>query len=111
MTARAMTSLPAVAGRLFWIFVGPFVLAVCAVGIAGRRDGWLGPSDLFYFVVLAGMYLGRWMEFRTGDALTATGEPATALDLRRYACGLGLIGLVVWVAANIIGNRGGGPLG
>ena len=111
MTTRTMTSFPAVAGRLFWMFVGPFALAVSAIGIAGRRDGWLGPSDLFYFVVLAGMYLGRWTEFRSGAALTATGEPATALDLRRYAWGLGLLGLGAWVAANLIGHRGAGLLG
>jgi hypothetical protein len=106
-----MTSFPAVAGRLFWMFVGPFALAVSAIGIAGRRDGWLGPSDLFYFVMLAGMYLGRWTEFRSGAALTATGEPATALNLRRYTWRLGLLGVVVWVAANVIGNRAGSPVG
>lgn len=111
MTTRAITSFPAVVGRLFWIFVGPFVLAVCAVGIAGQHDGWLGPADLFYLVVLGGMYLGRWTEFRTGQALTATGEPATDRDLRRYAWGLGLLGLAVWVAANVIGNRTGSPFG
>lgn len=111
MNTRAMTSFPAVVGRLFWMFVRPFVLAICAVAIAGRRDGWLGPSDLFYFVVLGGMYFARWKEFRSGEALTATGEPATALDLRRYAWGLGLLGMLVWVAANLIGNRGSSPMG
>jgi hypothetical protein len=57
------------------------------------------------------MLAGRWMEFRLGTPLTATGEPATADDLRRYALGLGLIGLGVWVVVNLIGNRGAGFLG
>ena len=111
MTTRTMTSFPAVAGRLFWMIVGPFALAVTAIDIAGRRDGWLGPSDLLFFLVLAGMLAGRWTEFRSGTALTATGDPASTQDLRRYAWGLCLLGLVVWVAANFIGNRGPGTLG
>ncbi len=65
MTTRTATSFSALAGRLSWIFVGPFVLGVCAISIAGRRDGWLSPADLFYFVVLAGMLIGRWTEFRS----------------------------------------------
>jgi hypothetical protein len=111
MTTRAATSFSALAGRLSWIFFGPFALGVCAISIAGRRDGWLSLPDVVYFVVLAGMLIGRWAEFRAGAPLTATGEPATADDLRRYALGLGLIGLCAWVVANLIGNRGGGFLG
>jgi hypothetical protein len=93
------------------MIVGPFALGVCAISIAWRRDGWLSLPDVFYFVALAGMLIGRSTEFRSGAPLTATGEPATYEDLRRYALGLGLIGLGVWVVANLIGNRGIGFLG
>ena len=110
MTTRTVTSFPAFAGRLSWMIVGPFALGVCAISIAGRRDGWLSLLDVMYFVVLAGMLVGRWTEFRSGTPLTATGEPATADDLRRNAMGLGLIGLGVWVVVNLIGNRGAGLL-
>jgi hypothetical protein len=105
VTTHTTTSFPAFAGRLIWMIVGPFALAVCALGIAGQHDGWLGPPDLIYFILLAGTLAGRWMECRSGPALTATGEPATAEDLRRYARGLGLLGLGIWVAANLVGNR------
>jgi hypothetical protein len=111
VTTRTLTSFPAFVGRLCWMIVGPFALAFCAVGIAGRRDGWLSPSDLLYFFVLAGMLVGRWTEFRLGPPLTATGEPATAEDLRRYTVALGLIGLAIWVVANLVGNRGLGLAG
>jgi hypothetical protein len=57
------------------------------------------------------MFIGRWTEFRSGLPMTATGEPATAEHLRRYALGLGLLGLGLWIAANLIGNRGTGLLG
>jgi hypothetical protein len=51
------------------------------------------------------MLLGRWVEFRYSRPLTATGEPATAAQLRRYALALGALGLGAWVAANLVGNR------
>jgi hypothetical protein len=111
MTTHTMTSFPAFAGRLFWMIVGPFALATLAISIAGRADGWLSPSDLAYFVVLSGMLAGRWTEFRFSLPLTATGEPATAEHLHRYALGLGVLGPVLWVAANLVGNRGFGLVG
>ena len=82
-TEAAMTSAPALFGRLSWMMVGPFVLAICALSIAQRRDGWLSPPDLIYFIVLGGMLIGRWSEFRFGSPLTAAGEPASADHLRR----------------------------
>jgi hypothetical protein len=60
MTTEAMTSAPAFFGRLCWMMVGPFVLAICALSIAQRGDGWLSPPDLIYFFVLGAMLIGRW---------------------------------------------------
>jgi hypothetical protein len=111
MTTRTMSSFPAFVGRVFWMMVGPFALATLALSIAGQADGWTSPSDLLYFIVLAGMLIGRWTEFRFRLPMTASGEPATSDHLRRYVLGLGLLGLVVWVAANLIGNRAIGLLG
>jgi hypothetical protein len=44
------------------------------------------------------MLLGRWAEFRGGDPRTATGEPATRQDLRRYTLLASVLGLAVWGA-------------
>ncbi len=105
MATEAMKSAPAFAGRLFWMMVGPFSLAICAISIAERPDGWLGLTDWIYFAVLGGMLVGRWTEFRCSQPLTATGEPATVEQVRRYTMWLGVIGLGVWIAANLIGNH------
>ena len=78
MSTEVMTSAPAFCGRLSWMIVGPFALAVCTIGIIERHGGWFSPLDLIYFIILGGMALGRWAEFHYGQPLTATGEPATA---------------------------------
>ena len=105
MDTEAMTSAPAFFGRLSWMIVGPFALAICAFSITERRDGWFSALDLIYFLVLSGMVLGRWTEFQCGRPLTASGEPATAAHLRRYIAGLSTLGLGIWIAANLVGNQ------
>jgi len=104
LATESATSLRAFFGRLSWMLVGPLTLAVCALVITQRRDGWLTPLNLFYFVILGGMLLGRWAEFRYGQPMTATGEPASIDHLRRYAIGVGMLGLAIWVVANVVGN-------
>ena len=86
------------------MLVGPLTLAVCALVIAQGQEGWLTPLDLFYFIVLGGMLLGRWAEFRYGQPMTATGEPASMLHLRRYAISATMLSLGIWVVANLLGN-------
>ena len=63
------------------------------------------PARLDLLLVLGGMLLGRWCEFRYGRPLTATGEPATAAHLHRYALVLSILGLGAWLAANLVGNH------
>jgi hypothetical protein len=104
-TQSASTSLSAILGRIFWMMYGPIFLMVFAIIIAQRADGWLAAPDLIYFLVLGGMLLGRWIEFRGGNPLTGMGEPATEADLRRYWFLAGLIGMGVWVVANLVGNH------
>ncbi len=49
MTSAATTSAPAFFGRLYWMMVGPFALAICAIRITrGSTDGF-GPFDMVYF--------------------------------------------------------------
>jgi hypothetical protein len=105
MATQTLTSTPAFFGRLAWMIVGPFALAIFAISIAERHDGWLGLIDGIYFLVLGGMVLGRWLEFRYSQPRTATGEPATVADFRRYTWILGILGLGAWIAANLVGNQ------
>ena len=61
-------------------------------------------ADLIYFVILGGMILGKWLEFRGGCPETSTGERTSAADLRRYILMVVTAGPVVWLIANILGN-------
>jgi hypothetical protein len=105
MESKGTTSVLVLLERLFWILVGPMILLALVVGIIRTGNGWLTATDFAYFGVLGGVMLARWLEFRSGQAQTAYGTPATTGDLRRYALGLAAVGLTVWVIANVIGNH------
>jgi hypothetical protein len=104
---RAHTDSPVLAtlGRLTWMLLGPLALVVTAFAIVSKGQGWLTSADLAFFIVLAVLPLGRWLEFRHGSPLTATGEPATPTHLRRYAAVVAASGLGVWCLANLLANH------
>lgn len=99
------THLSAVLGRLFWMIAGPLGLALCIYYIVTSGTGWRTEADLLYFLLLGGMILGRWLEFRGGQPQTTSGEPATMADFRRYVVLVAVAGPIVWVIANVIGNH------
>jgi hypothetical protein len=105
MSAEPMTSPAALFGRIFWMIIGLIGLAVLALRIVQEGTGWFTVTDLIFFLILAGMLLGRWVEARSGSARTGMGEPATAADLRPHLMAAGLLGLGQWVMANLLGNH------
>jgi hypothetical protein len=104
MGNQEITSLLGILGRVIWIMLGPLLLVLMTFLIIETGNGWLTAADFAFLSILAGMMLGRWLEFHAGNPQTAEGEPATARDLRRYLIGTTIIGLGVWAIANVIGN-------
>jgi len=98
-------SLTVVIGRLVWMLVGPMVLAAITYNIVTRGVGWLTVWDATYGIVVLLTIAGRWVEMRSGSALTATGEPATIEHFKRYLVILLVVAAVVWVVANALGNH------
>jgi hypothetical protein len=105
MSDTPTTSMAVVLGRMFWMAMGPILAAISLYYIGTAGTGWLTFADLLYFLIVGGMLLGRWVEFRGGNPQTSTGEPATPADLRRYVVTLTVLGPVLWVLANLIGNH------
>jgi len=89
--------------RLFWMLLGPMILILLTLSIVSRGKSWFTVPDLAFFVFLCFLPLARWYEFHAGSPQTSTGEPASAYHLRRYALAAFIIGLAVWVAANVLG--------
>lgn len=104
MTLRENPNSRAILARLGWMLFGPILLVVFAALVIKTGEGWLTPWDFAFLAVLGGLILFRWLEFRGGAPQTAEGDPATPAHLRRYAVGVVVVGALVWVVANVIGN-------
>jgi hypothetical protein len=105
MATHQITSLRILCARLAWILVGPIALVFLTFAIVKMGGGWLVAADIAFFCVLAAMLLGRWIEYRSGQGETASGEPMMQSDLRRYLLATSAVGLAVWVAANLVANQ------
>jgi hypothetical protein len=91
--------------RVFWMILGPMMIAVLTFTIIRIGNGWFTFADFAFLAALGTLLLARWMEFRGGDPHTATGGPASRGHLRRYALTALPLGLGVWVFANVLGNH------
>ena len=107
MTNNEVTSSNSAAfARLFWMMVGPASLAVFTIFIMRRDVSWLSFPNIAFLVVLASMIFARWWEFRGHNPTTGWGEPATPADLRKYVLSTTVIGLCIWLGANLLRTYG-----
>ena len=90
--------------RLTWTLIGPIALLGITYGIATSDSGWLTGLDIAFVAVAGLMVLGRWVEQRSGTAMTLTGEPATPEQAQRYTNILLPVSAAGWGTANIVGN-------
>ncbi len=103
--AAPSTSSAAFFGRVFWMMVGPLSLALTVYLIVTSGTASRLAAHIAYFVILVGMALGKWAEFRGGNPQTAAGDPATPEDLRRYVVVVLIGGPIVWVIANVVAHH------
>lgn len=102
---RPINTMTNLACRVTWFLLGPLALLAVAFAIVSNGSGWLTALDLAFLIVVALMIGAREAELRAGTAQTATGEPATAAQVHRYARVLLLIAAGVWVVTNVVGNH------
>ncbi len=93
-------------GRLLWMMIGPAVLIITTAHIVLEGEGWNTTADYVFFFVMAVTLLGRWLELAGGNPQTCDGEPATRKQVYRYTIVTLVLGGVVWVMANVVGNHG-----
>jgi hypothetical protein len=103
--APVVTSFSIMVAHFTWFLLGPLILLLTFMSIVRAATGWLTALDLVFFVVVAAMVFGRWVEQRSGQGVTMSGEPSTWEDFRRYATWLPVLATALWIVANVLGNH------
>jgi len=103
--APVITGFKGLIVHVTWIFIGPLVLIMVLLGIMNLGQGWATSLDVLFFVFLGIMLACRWIDQRSGQAMTGYGEPATWADFRRYAVRMPIVAVLAWIAANIAANH------
>jgi hypothetical protein len=85
---------------MFWMMLGPGILALLLFNIAGQGRGWLATSSIAFLGVLVAVILARSL-----DPRNSFGEPSTSADFRRYAVGALGFGVAAWALANLLGSH------
>jgi hypothetical protein len=91
--------------RLYWMLGGNGALTLIAIGIAQRRPDHEWIADAAFWTVMASLILVRYIDIALLGGTTATGDPATFREWRRYTTWLLLLGLVLWVVAHAVRDR------
>ena len=105
-----VTSIAILCAHLLWFFLGPMILLVLLWGIVAAGSGWVTVLDVVFIALVVVMIGCRWIEQRSGQATTDTGEPSTWDDFHRYVMIMPWLAAAAWGAANLFGNHivGGG---
>jgi hypothetical protein len=105
MSERPNKSFAVFFARLSWMIFGPIAIFLTLSAIWRSSDAGIAGADFAYFGILGIMIACRFYEFRTGDALTASGDPMTGAVMTRYAVVLAVLGLVAYAGAKAFANE------
>ena len=107
VTSRGPTvsSVPILVAHCTWYLLGPLFLFLILLAIVRAGTGWATALDFVFFIGVAVAVFCRWVEQRSGQAVTMSGEPSTWEDFRRYAIRFPLLAVALWIVANVLGNH------
>jgi hypothetical protein len=98
--ATPETSLGGCLVRLCWMMLGNVALLLTAAWISQQHSGFLSVADAAFWGLIAFVIAARYVDVARFQGRTATYEPATMVHWRRYALGVLLFGLGVWILAH-----------
>ena len=101
---RPVTSFGVLLVHVVWFFLGPLALLMILFGIVNSGSGWASVLDAVFFLLVVLIIGCRWIDQRSGQGTTGSGEPSTWDDFRRYALLAPIVAGVAWIAAHVLGN-------
>jgi hypothetical protein len=86
--------------RLFWMFLGVFALVISAILIAQKPWRRVSAGDVVFWAIAVALLCVRYADIKFLGGETATAQPASMRDWRRYAVLLTGVSVCLWVLAH-----------
>lgn len=96
MSERPINSFAIFFSRLTWMIFGPVMLFLALSAISRTTENAISVADIVFFGILTAMIACRFYEFRTGQALTASGDPMSRAVVVRYSLVVTILGVVAF---------------
>lgn len=90
-----------VIARLYWIFLGLVLLLFLLVYLFEKRPAFPALVDLACLLVVGSLVAVRYADVRYLGGRTAEGELATTAHWRRYAQGVCVVGVGIWLVVRL----------
>ena len=87
--------------RLFWMLLGNVILIVSVILIFQGKDWQFHTADAFFWGTVAALVLTRYLDIKFYNGLTASGEPASIANWRKYAITLLISSAAIWILTHL----------
>jgi hypothetical protein len=88
--------------RLSWMLFGNVALLISAKFIADHKGLVVSRADVAFWIIVALLIGIRYFDITKMEGLTASENPASLADWRRYIMYLGLMAVVLWSVAHLV---------
>lgn len=88
--------------RIYWMFLGNGLLALCAYLIMKTHKLFSG-ADIGFWLAALSLVVVRYVDIVQFHGTTADGKSATRADWIRYTVRMTIIAVVLWIAAHQLG--------
>jgi hypothetical protein len=88
--------------RLFWMFLGNFILFISIIYIFEYKIQLFRTADVVFWITVAALVIVRYLDINHLDGLTATGLPASMAHWTKYVTLLLVCSTAVWILAHVV---------
>lgn len=88
--------------RLYWFAIGNVIVVLLAMKIVTHKIQIPFLFDFFYWLAAISLIVTRFIDIRYLNGQTVESEPATMTHWKKYAVGVFLISLCIWIIAHVI---------
>jgi hypothetical protein len=93
--------------RTYWMFAGNILIAFLALLIAQQKGDFYTFKDILYWLAVASVVAGRYVDIQFMNGQTADGAPATMKNWERHSTVLGAVTVLAWIACHLfLSTRG-----